>query len=199
MTYRPTGVVSQKTGENAVSISHSLGEFAWHTDGCFEATPQRYFGLHILHPDKMGGGIFRVLVIDDLVKLLSPASIETLLNYEFELQVPPEFYKGKATIRHKLLSIDPETGRYLIRYRRDILADPASDDPIANAAVRELNAVLDARDSVGQTFSDDIFKENVILLMDNARFLHCRTEIKDPRRFLRRIRFNGTPGSVPRV
>ncbi|EAW08585.1 uncharacterized protein ACLA_033210 [Aspergillus clavatus NRRL 1] len=194
VTYRPSGVISEKTGGNVVSISQGLGEFAWHTDGCFEVSPQRYFGLHILHPDKLGGGIFRLLAIDDLVKRLSPASIETLLNYEFELQVPPEFYKGSATTRHKLLSIEPDTGRYLIRYRRDILADPPSDDPIANAAVMELNAVLDGEGSVGQTFSKDIFKENSILLMDNARFLHCRTEIKDPKRFLRRVRFNGTPG-----
>ncbi|GFF95062.1 conserved hypothetical protein [Aspergillus lentulus] len=194
VTYRPRGVISQKTGRNVVSISHSLGEFAWHTDGCFEVNPQRYFGLHILHPDKLGGGIFRVLAVDDLVNLLSQASIETLLNYEFELQVPPEFYKGAATTRHKLLSVEPNTGRYLVRFRRDILADPPSDDPAANAAVAELNAILDRRDTVGQSFSDDVFKENVILLLDNARFLHCRTEIKDPRRFLRRIRFNGTPG-----
>ncbi|KAH1488116.1 hypothetical protein LV164_001534 [Aspergillus fumigatus] len=195
VTYRPEGVISKKTGGNVVSISHSLGEFAWHTDGCFEVKPQRYFGLHILHPDKLGGGIFRVLAVDDLIKLLSPASIETLLNYEFELQVPPEFYKGAATTRHKLLSIEPNTGRYHMRFRRDILADPPSDDPAANAAVAELNAILDKQDTVGQSFSEDVFKENVILLMDNARFLHCRTQIKDPRRFLRRIRFNGTPGA----
>ncbi|GFF23632.1 hypothetical protein IFM61606_08887 [Aspergillus udagawae] len=194
VTYRPTGVISQKTGGSVVSISQSLGEFAWHTDGCFEVNPQRYFGLHILHPDKLGGGIFRVLAVDDLVKLLSPATIETLLNYEFELQVPPEFYKGATTTRHKLLSIEPNTARYLVRFRRDILADPPSEDPAANAAVAELNAILDKRDTVGQSFSEDVFKENVILLMDNARFLHCRTEIKDPRRFLRRIRFNGNPG-----
>lgn len=81
-----------------------------------------------------------------------------------------------------------------MRFRRDILADPPSDDPAANAAVAELNAILDKQDTVGKSFSEDVFKENVILLMDNARFLHCRTQIKDPRRFLRRIRFNGTPG-----
>lgn len=93
-----------------------------------------------------------------------------------------------------MLSIDPETGRYLTRFRRDILTDPPSDDPMANAAVAELNATLERPESVGQTFSEDIFKDNVILLMDNARFLHCRTEIKDPKRLLRRVRFNGTPG-----
>lgn len=177
-----------------VSRSHSLGEFAWHTDGSFETQPQRFFGLHIIHPDKLGGGIFRALPVDDLVKMLSPVSLQALLNYEFEIQVPPEFYKGKAANKGKLMSIDPVTGKYLIRFRRDILADPPSDDPIANAAVAELNTILEKPDNVGQTFSDDIFKENVIFLMDNARFLHCRTEIKDPKRFLRRVRFNGTPG-----
>ena len=32
--------------------------------------------------------------------------------------------------------------------------------------------------------------------MDNARYLHTRTDIKDPRRWLRRVRFHGTPWSV---
>jgi alpha-ketoglutarate-dependent taurine dioxygenase len=41
----------------------------------------------------------------------------------------------------------------------------------------------------------EVFKENTILLMDNARFLHSRTDIKDPKRWLRRVRFHGTPGS----
>ena len=183
-----------KSGGRVVSRSHSLGEFAWHTDGSFEAQPQRYFGLHVIHPDKKGGGVFRALPIVDLVKLLSPASVEALIGHEFEIQVPPEFYKGAATNKNKLLSIEPETGRYLMRFRRDILEDPPSDNPAANTAVAELNRILETPDGVGQTLSGEIFKDNTIMLMDNARFLHCRTEIKDPRRFLRRVRFNGALG-----
>lgn len=192
--YRPSGMISQKIRGTVVSRTNALGEFAWHTDGSFESKPQRFFGLHVIHPDKLGGGISLALPVDDLVEPLSTVALQILLQYEFEIQVPPEFYTGKATNRGKVLSIDPETGRYLICFRRDIVADSPSDDPMANAAAAELNDTLKRPESVGQTFSEDIFKDNVILLMDNARFLHCRTEIKDPRRLLRRVRFNGTPG-----
>ncbi|OTA95172.1 hypothetical protein M434DRAFT_20438 [Hypoxylon sp. CO27-5] len=193
VTYKPEGVVSAKSGGAAHSKSHGVGEFAWHTDGAFEESPQRFFGLHVLHPDKMGGGIFRVLPAEDLVASLGPAAVETLLKTEFTLRVPDEFYKGKATIQGKLLSIDPETGHYLLRFRRDILMDPPSQDPVVNQVVEDLNNLLDDPAKSGSRFPDSIFKENVVLLMDNARFLHMRTEIKDKRRHLRRVRFHGKP------
>jgi alpha-ketoglutarate-dependent taurine dioxygenase len=78
-----------------------------------------------------------------------------------------------------------------LRFRRDILADPPSADPAANAAVEELNSLLDDPNTKGWRFSDDIFKENVVLFMDNARFLHMRSAILDKRRLLRRVRFHG--------
>ncbi|KAI2618602.1 hypothetical protein GGS26DRAFT_584941 [Hypomontagnella submonticulosa] len=193
VTYKPEGVVSAKSGDKAHSKSHGVGEFAWHTDGAFEENPQRFFGLHIVHPDKLGGGIFRVLPAGDLVASLKPSSVETLLNTEFDLQVPDEFYKGKATIKGKLLSIDPNTGHYMLRYRRDILADPPSNDPAANEAVHELNDLLDDPSKAGWRLPEDVFKENVVLLMDNTKFLHMRTEIHDKRRHLRRVRFHGMP------
>jgi len=194
VTYKPSGIFSEATGKSAHSISHSLGEFSWHTDGSFEQHPQRFFGFHILHPDKKGGGIFRVLRADDLVKLLSPATVDILTKTTYEIRVPDEFYKGKRFITGKLLEIDPESGHAYVRFRGDILPDNASEDPAANAAVQELKNLLNPSDKVGEYMPDYIFKENTILLMDNARFLHCRSDIKDPRRWLRRVRFHGTPG-----
>ncbi|KAL1628556.1 hypothetical protein SLS56_005788 [Neofusicoccum ribis] len=193
VTYKPSGVFSAATGGTAHSRSHGVGEFAWHTDGSFEETPQRFFGLHVIHPDRHGGGIFRVLPADDLVAALSPSSVEALLNTEFDIQVPAEFYKGRASNKGKLLDVEPGTGRYLLRFRRDILPDPPSENPSACEAVRELNALLETPEKVGWRFPGDVFKDNVVLLMDNARFLHSRTEIKDKRRLLRRVRFHGTP------
>ncbi|GME28992.1 hypothetical protein B0H12DRAFT_1193924, partial [Neofusicoccum parvum] len=143
VTYKPSGVFSAATGGTAHSRSHGVGEFAWHTDGSFEETPQRFFGLHVIHPDKHGGGIFRVLPADDLVAALSPSSVEALLNTEFDIQVPAEFYKGRASNKGKLLDVEPGTGRYLLRFRRDILPDPPSENPSACEAVRELNALLE--------------------------------------------------------
>lgn len=193
MTYKPEGVVSAKSGGNAHSRSHGVGEFAWHTDGSFEEVPQRYFGLHIVQPDEMGGGIFRVLPAEELVKALGPEATHALLTTEFDIQVPDEFYKGKASNKGKLLDVDPVTGRHLLRFRRDILPDPPHESAAACRAVDKLNRLLDDPATKGWRFGDEVFKKNVVVLMDNARFLHMRTEIKDKRRLLRRVRFHNDP------
>ena len=194
--YKPEGVHSEGTGKKAVSISHSMGEFAWHTDGAFEENPTRFFGFHIIRPDKQGGGVFRVLKAEDLTRLLSPEAVDVLSSHEFDFKVPPEFFKGKSTVKGKLLDVDAATGRAYVRFRKDILHDPPSADAQANAAVKELNDHLDAPEGVGEHVPEYVFKENTVLLMDNARYLHSRTDIKDPKRWLRRVRFHGTPGSV---
>ncbi|KAK7058106.1 hypothetical protein R3P38DRAFT_2844348 [Favolaschia claudopus] len=170
--------------------------------GTLTTNPQRFFGIHVLHPDLLGGGIFRVLPAADLISLLSPSTVSTLLNHEFTIHVPAEFHKSHPTTRGRLLSRCPQTGHYLLRFRRDILASPPSRDPKANAAVEELNALLDKEETKGWRFADDVYKANAVVLMDNAiyvpyaRFLHMRTEIKDKRRLLRRVRFNMKEGET---
>ena len=194
--WKPEGVYSEGTGTTANAISHSMGEFAWHTDGAFEEQPTRFFGFHILHPDKRGGGVFRILRADDLVQLLSARAVKCLTTHEYDLRVPPEFFKGKKTVKGKLLEIDPKTGQAYVRYRKDILHHPASRDRDACAAVAELMDLLGMPDDVGEYVPEFAFKENTILLMDNARYLHSRTNIKDPDRWLRRVRFHGDLASA---
>jgi hypothetical protein len=131
-----------------------------------------------------------VLPAEDFIGALSPQSIEALLRTEFDIQVPAELYKEQATTKGRLLTFDPATGHYLLRFRRDVLADPLSTDPASNAAVAELNALLANTETKGWRFSDGVFKGDVVVLMDNARFLHMRTEIRDRRQLLRQVRFH---------
>lgn len=194
--WKPEGVLSEGTGMTAKAISHSMGEFAWHTDGAFEENPTRFFGFHIIHPDKEGGGVFRILRAEDLAHLLSSKAVDTLTNFEYDLNVPAEFFKGKDAVKGRLLYIDSNTGRAYVRYRKDILQDPPSSDADACAAVKELADLLDVTGKVGEHVPGFAFKENTVLLMDNARYLHSRTNIKDPKRWLRRIRFHGIPGTM---
>ncbi|KAJ7465584.1 hypothetical protein FB451DRAFT_1402610 [Mycena latifolia] len=163
VTYKPSGIISTKTGN---ARSHGVGEFAWHTDGSFATHPQRFFRLHVVHPDKLGGSIFRVLPAEELVAALHPHSIEALLRTELDFQVLTKFYKERDTNKGRLLEL-------------------AHDWEIS-----ELNTLPESK---GWRFPDDVFKETVVFLMDNAHFLHMRTEILDKRRLLHRVRFHRQP------
>ena len=173
-----------------------MGESAWHTDAVFEESPTRFFSFHVIHPDKKGGGVFRILRVEDITRLLSPEAVDVLSSHEFSLKVPAEFFKIIKTVKGKLLDVDAATGRAYVRFRKDILHDPPLSNANANVAVNELNDLLDAPESVGEHVPGFVFKENMVLLMENARYLHSRTDIKDPKRWLRRVRFHGPPWSV---
>lgn len=115
-----------------------MGEFAWHTDAAFEEDPTRFFGFHVMHPDKKGGGVFRILWVEDLTRLLSPEAVDVLSSHDFDLKVPAEFFKGKNTVKGKLLDVDAATGRAYVRFRKDIPHDPPLADANANVASKSL-------------------------------------------------------------
>lgn len=202
ITWKPSGTAKDPTGKPTSNVwSHSLDEMSWHTDGSFEQHPMPFFGFHILHSDHEGGGRFRILKADEIAQNLSPRTWEILTTKEFDLRVPPEFMKKVGQVKGKLLRVDPDTGYIHLRYRSSVVKDPpCHDDDEANEAVRELQTLLhDAPDRIGQTISPNVFKDNSILLMDNARFLHSRTKVNDQKRHLRRVRFEGTPGMAEQV
>jgi hypothetical protein len=63
--------------------SHGSDIFPWHTDCSYESAPPRYFGLHIVRPDRLQGGNLRLLSVSDLVACLSPQTVATLQLPEF--------------------------------------------------------------------------------------------------------------------
>ncbi|KAF8583942.1 Clavaminate synthase-like protein [Ramaria rubella] len=196
--FKPEGVRSSanKLGGNVVARSHTLDEFVWHTDASYEDHPPRFFGFHVLQPDNMGGGIFRVVPVASILEHLGAAACNTLRTYPYRMKVPAEFYRGKSHHVAPLIDegLDPNPLRNdLIRYRGDIVEEPPAEHYEARQALKDLNSLL--RDpAVGFDIPKYAFRENSILLMDNARFLHMRTPIIDPRRWLRRIRFH--PGWI---
>ena len=80
-----------------------MGESAGHTDAVFEESPTRFF---VIHPDKRGGGVFRILKVEDLTHLLSPEAVDVLSSHEFDVKVPAEFFKSKKPVKVKLLDVD---------------------------------------------------------------------------------------------
>ncbi|KAI5820897.1 hypothetical protein BZA77DRAFT_384008 [Pyronema omphalodes] len=169
--------------------------FPWHTDCSFELAPPRYFALHILHPDLCGGGQLRLLSVPHLLERLPAEIIATLQTPQFKFRVPREFMKDKDHVVGSILMplpLGPGEGTpvWKMRYRREII-DPMNEE--AKNALDVLEKVL-AEINEGKTpgvnvLGPDVMTENAVIVVDNARFLHARSEINDPRRWLRRVRW----------
>ena len=186
-------------GDTTKSAPHSITELVRKSNSATEEQPTRFFGFHIGHPSQKGEGVFRLLCAEHLMQLLSPRAIEILTTHEYNLKASPESSKDKKTIKGKLLQIDPKTGRAYVSYRKDILQDPPSKDRDACAAVEELANLLDSPENVGERIPEFAFKDNTIVLMDNARCLHSQRHDTDPDRWLRKVRFHGYQGSTMSV
>ena len=183
--------------ENHQARSETMEEFPWHTDCSYEDAPPRFFALHVLHPDRYGGGTLSVMKIDRLSQFLSPATKAALLEPEYQITIPPEFIKqpNKRHIVGSLMAIDTQDENHslMMRYRDEIVT-PLS--PRAAAALKELKGALKNMEALSQstlhlTAAD--LPERSIILLDNYRWLHARNGIKDPARHLRRVRWNVVP------
>ena len=78
-----------------------------------------------------------------------------------------------------------------IRFRSDIV-QPLSND--AENALQKLNGKLDVSkegeiEDIKVNLTPQILPDNTIVLVDNSRWLHARTEVKDRNRHLRRLRW----------
>ncbi|KAI5779663.1 hypothetical protein DFH27DRAFT_586425 [Peziza echinospora] len=169
--------------------SMTMESFPWHTDCSYEARPPRYFALHILHRDRFGGGVLRLMSTESIVSRLTPQSREVLQKNIFSVTVPEEFRKDedKMEIIAPVLAREKGTGLWKIRYRRDIVEGLT---PEAKKAVEELDRVT-VMDGYGhaRALGEDVMRDRAIVLLDNARWLHARSDVRDPQRWLRRARW----------
>ncbi|OTA58796.1 Clavaminate synthase-like protein [Hypoxylon sp. EC38] len=190
---RPTTTNFQTTNHQA--RSETMARFPWHTDCCYEDPPPRYFALQVLQPDRYGGGTLSILSVERLIKQLSPSSRAALMCPEYQISTPPEFTKDSIpqSIISSLLATNEGGQARLLRFREDIVT-PLSER--ATQALNELKTVLEGARVSSQLIvnltSEDL-PEGSIILVDNRRWLHARTDVKDPERHLRRVRWDAVP------
>ena len=171
--------------------SETSQNFPWHTDCSYESQPPQYFGLHVLHADQYGGGTLRIMNTARLLGMLSNISYESLSRPEFQIKVPPEFYKGIASIYGNVIKKDDKGDSVCVRYRSDIFQPVSSG---AEKALREFDELLGGHaenvfGNLGIELTAKDLPDNSIVLIDNGRWLHSRTEINDSQRHLRRVRW----------
>lgn len=160
--------------------SHTSATFPWHTDCSFERSPPRFFGLHIVRHDRFGGGTLRLLPTDDILAALPPAVLDTLRAPVFRFDVPREFDKGESSTTGAVLS-GPK-----IRWRREIMHGVTAE---AQTALDAVEKALDEIDDNAYVLGPDLMRPGVVVCIDNGRFLHARSQVKDPERLLRRVRW----------
>ena len=171
--------------------SESSLNFPWHTDCSYESRPPQFFALHVLHADQHGGGTLLALNALQVLRKLESSAFETLSRPEFRITVPPEFSKGIPSIDGSVLNQAGESSDLRIRFRSDIIRPLSNRAEKALKGVRRLLAPGSEADieDIKLRFTPEDLPSNTIVLMDNSRWLHARTEVKDPKRHLRRIRW----------
>ncbi len=175
--------------------SETMADFPWHTDCSYEYPPPRFFALQVLQPDRFGGGTLSVMSAARLGEHLDPATLAALMRPRFRIAIPAEFVKDPArtSIRGSLLVADETGAPALIRFREDIVT-PLDD--AAAAALEKLATAL--RELAAQAHSTlhlsarDLPARSIILI-DNRRWLHARNHVTDPKRHLRRVRWDAAP------
>ncbi|KAF3089171.1 hypothetical protein TWF569_007251 [Orbilia oligospora] len=182
------------SANDPLARSETMHVFPWHTDCSFEANPPRHFALHVLHADRYGGGSLSLVRTSDIVQELCEETISRLSMPEFVFAVPDEFDKGTSqTLVGALL--DMSDGEPKLRFRRDIISPLTKQ---AELALEELDKVLDeCQSSSGRSLrkvmkAEDL-PDGMVIVVDNAKWLHARNQVNDPDRHLRRVRWNAQP------
>jgi alpha-ketoglutarate-dependent taurine dioxygenase len=192
---RPREVTGNSARTPVVTArSETMNNFPWHTDCSYETSPPQYFALQVLRADQCGGGTLSVLNIDSLVSILSPVMVESLCRAEFRITVPPEFikYDHQMNIIGSVLRMDKAGNKVQLRFRQDIVEALTARGQAALVELR--NALTDSRVKRQiLNLAPDILPRGSIILIDNRRWLHARNQVQDPKRHLRRVRWDARP------
>lgn len=187
---RPNSTVFQTANHQA--RSETMEEFPWHTDCSYEDLPPRYFALHVLQEDRFGGGTLSAMNTQRLGQSLSPSTRASLMRREYSITIPPEFIKDprKQNIAGSLMAADEQGQHSMLRFRRDLVTALTER---AAKALHELDAAVQDANTQSQStvhLTAKDFPAGTIIMMDNRRWLHARHSIKDPKRHLRRVRWD---------
>ncbi|KAI1264608.1 hypothetical protein F5Y18DRAFT_417585 [Xylariaceae sp. FL1019] len=178
---RPRETDFQQSGHQA--RSETMETFPWHTDCSYEEMPPRYFALQVLQHDRFGGGTLSLMNTNRLIEYLSTSTRDVLMRPEYRITIPPEFAKSPVQqyIQASLLRSDASSESSLIRYREDILT--ATTEKAAQA-LKQLKETLQNCEVRTTHLTARDLPSGSIILIDNRRWLHARTQVRDPSRHL---------------
>lgn len=184
----PVKVLELDTLESQLQASQLDRELVFHTDCSYEHDAPHFVALYVVQCDRTEqGGKFQLVRTKEIVDRLSNETKRLLRNETYKINVPLDFRKG---------DIDHISGSILlngdehIRYRRDIVNKQQLKEETVEKqmAIAELNSMILSDDKL--PIFRPVLENNMMVMFNNARFVHGRTKIEDIERYLLRIRFN---------
>lgn len=185
---------SLKLSSKAVARSHTDSKFNPHTDASWLTPPPIGIALSVVNVDRFGGGRSTFVLISDVMKSLPEQARIDLVRTNLNFTTPSEFCSDHNGTTKTLPLFIAENR---IRYRRDIMALPATATANQNTSLRLLDNCI--KDSMQCASKQRLLPEKAFILLDNQRFLHSRNAIHDPDRHLMRIRFSLPDNRLPRL
>ena len=180
-----------------LTFSEQLGECPLHSDSAFAHEPEKYLCLYVQREAKDGGESVVISMKEAIEELLDEEEgrrcAVVLLRNTFPFCTPPAFSKRAQLITAPILNHDPE-----VRFRYDCLMEgfaavPDLDTPERRWAVEYFSEFIEKRASRHNFLGT----RDQLIVIDNRRSLHARTDYQDKERHLVRARLRPLEGAVP--
>lgn len=171
------------------TFSESLGEAPLHTDSAFSHQPERYNALYVIRQSRCGGG--QTVLVNGPRFLRDFAStphgadcIRFLRETDYAFRVPDAFFTGQRFITGRILGDDP-----VIRFRHDCIERGFELCPeLATKEHRLHYARFRTAAEAHESRAEFLMGDGDMVVFDNTRLLHGRTDYQDPLRHLIRVR-----------
>ena len=161
--------------------SHTSEEFKIHTDASFEAKPPRFFLLAVKRCDWTGKGRTSFAKITDCTKDLTDEEYDILRTTQVMWKRPIEFSSGQVEDVVAPVLYSRSRGRI----RRDIMKVKHSDDEAL------FWRAFDKFEACAKSLCEEQsyhLPEASVIICDNEKYVHSRSEILDVERILYRVR-----------
>jgi len=180
-----------------LTFSEKIGCCPLHSDSAFSYDPEKYLCLYVVKEADDGGGHSVVVSVSKVIEELRDEQdgercLRLLLDTIFPFRTPPAFSKRNKTLTAPILS-----GASTIRFRQDCIEDGFEDIPELDTEDRRW-AVSYFSDFIENRVSKHTVPatRDQLLVVDNRRSLHARTDFRDAERALIRARLHAPTSSV---
>jgi hypothetical protein len=179
------------------TFSEDLGEAPLHSDSAFSREPERYNALYVVRQSRCGGGKSVTVngprfLHDFAMQPHGADCIRFMRETDYAFRVPDAFFTGERFITSRILSDDP-----LIRFRHDCIEMGFELCPsLATKEHRFYYSLFRKSVEAHASRAEFMMADGDLVVFDNTRLLHARTDFQDPARHLIRVRMRERRAAV---